>query len=240
MANPSARHPSNHELELYLLDGLRPEDVQRIEEHYLSCRGCVGRISAAADFLDVHNVTPGGTRSLVTRRPSVTLQHHPSYRIRRPARPIPWGNLAASMLIVAAAANIYQRDARISSGPPAPLPVVARILSPVVAQEPDPVTIQSPSRTSHHVRWTRTARVRRMRPAILPLPEKTFKPPQTTRVILEARAPGLEMPSLDIAPVVRAAGFQPPSPAAPEFHSKHNRFVRVLSAIGRHLKPKSA
>lgn len=239
MANSSARHPSNHELELYLLDRLKPYDAQRIEEHYLSCKGCVGRISAAADFLDIHNVTPGSTRALVTRR-------HAPHSIR-PARPIPWGNLAASVLIVAAAANIYQRDATPGSKPPALPPVVARVSSPILAPAPDSVAIQPTgamirpaSRKSHRVRWATAVHARRIRRAVPPRPEKTFEPPQPSRVFLEARAPGLEMPSLEIKPSVRTAEFHPPSPAAPEFRPKRNRFIRVLAAIGRHLKPKSA
>ena len=237
MAKSSARHPSDHELELYLLDRLRPDDVQRIEEHYLSCKGCVGRISAAADFLDIHNVTPGSTTALVTR-------HHAPHGIR-PERPIPWGNLAASVLIVAAAANIYQRDA--TTRAPALPPVVVRISNPVVAQAPDPVIIQPTGtrvrpapRKPHRVRWATAVHARPIRRAVSPGPEKTFEPPQPSKVLLEAKAPGLEMPTLDIKPTVRTAEFHPPSPAAPEFRPKHNRFIRVLAAIGRHLKPKSA
>src|SRR5690242_19185440 len=164
MANSSARHPSNHELELYLLDALRPDHAQRIEEHYLSCKGCVGRISAAADFLDIHNVTPRSTRALMTRR-------HAPHGIR-PARPIPWGNLAASVLSVAAAANIYQRDARPGSTPPALPPVVVRVSNPIMAPVPNPVTnqptramVRPASRISHRVRWATAVHARRIRRA---------------------------------------------------------------------------
>ena len=247
MANSPERHPSNHELELYLLDRLTPDAVTRIEEHYLGCRYCVGRISAAADFIEIHNVTPGGARA---HRLGVagSLQRGvlPRHRISKATTLLPWANLAASVLIVAAATNIYYRDSTSASAPPRPAPIVAQVPDPIVApvhetvaEQPIRATVAPPSRKSRRVRWATASHLQPMRRGVRPQPGKVFEPPPS-KGRAENNVPGLEMPALEIAPVVRAARFEPSAPAVPQFRPKHNRLVRVLSAIGRHLKPKSA
>jgi hypothetical protein len=252
MANSPERHPSNHELELYLLDRLTPDAVTRIEEHYLGCRYCVGRISAAADFIEIHNVTPDGARAhRLGFAGSLQRSVLPRHRISKATTLLPWANLAASVLIVAAATSIYYRDSTNASAPalpaaPLPAPIVARvpdrIVAPVhaaVAEQAIRATVAPPSRKLRHVRWATASKLRPVRRGVPSQPGKMFEPPPSKGRV-EYNVPGLEMPGLEIVPVDRAAKFEPSAPAVPQFRPKHNRLVRVLSAIGRHLKPKSA
>jgi Putative zinc-finger len=44
-------HPSDDLLDAYLLGNLSPEEENDIEEHYLCCPACVGRLSATEDFI---------------------------------------------------------------------------------------------------------------------------------------------------------------------------------------------
>jgi hypothetical protein len=44
-------HPSDDELEAYVLDRVDELDVATIEEHYLACAYCVGRLEALTELI---------------------------------------------------------------------------------------------------------------------------------------------------------------------------------------------
>jgi hypothetical protein len=46
-------HPSDDQLDLYLIGHLSLEHRRRIEEHYLWCAKCLDRISSVTDFIAV-------------------------------------------------------------------------------------------------------------------------------------------------------------------------------------------
>jgi len=68
-------HPSDDQLDLYLIGHLSPEQERFIEEHYLGCAVCLNRLSSIAEFIAVLKTAvqvdslPSGT-ALPRRRPA--------------------------------------------------------------------------------------------------------------------------------------------------------------------------
>ena len=233
MARPYP-HPSNYELESYLLDRLAPGDVELIEKHYLACEHCVGRISETAVVIEILQAVPGRwPRDLkAVRQRSVPVQ-----RTGRAGFRNLWANATTAALILSAAANIYQATRPVVTvRPPAQ---IAAGMEPTIRThlESAGVTV-APSERFQRARRRAVAHVRRMRPVVSSRPERAFLPPPD-RSASQVQVAGLEMPGLEITPNPSAAGLELPSPTVPEFRERRNRLVRAFTAIARHLKPRS-
>ena len=234
MAKPDP-HPSNYELESYLLDRLAPGDVELIEKHYLTCEHCVGRISETAVVIDILQAAP---RPWPRDLEALRQGNLPVTRTGRVGSRNLWATATAATLILSAAANIYQATRPVVTVLRPPAQIVGR-MEPTIRMplESASVTV-APSQRPRRARRRAVAQVRRMRPVVSSRPERAFLPPPD-RNVSQVQVAGLEMPGLEITPEPGAAGLESPSPAVPEFRERRNRLVRAFTAIARRLKPRS-
>lgn len=74
MAKLFSMHPSDDQLDLYLLRHLSPEDERFLEEHYLICPECLDRLSDLQEFIAVlRAVRLESQHPLVRRKPAARL-----------------------------------------------------------------------------------------------------------------------------------------------------------------------
>jgi hypothetical protein len=92
-------HPSDDQLDVYLVGHLSFEDERLIEEHYFGCATCLDRLSAVKDFIAVLKTT-----LQADDQPSVA--EVPRKRAK----------FAPMLLICAGSALLYNAPALVSSG----------------------------------------------------------------------------------------------------------------------------
>lgn len=230
-------HPSDEDLECYLLEKATPTQADFMEEHYIACSQCVERLDAqlrliehvrAAFSTSVHPAQPGTVQGVEIHTRNVPARS--SHAIPTSKR---WAiatiAIAASFGLLATLSSV--RYGRLENPRTTSLIVPVRTHTSMSVLSQTPKTPMAPPVSRHRLAqriWTRPVRVNR-----------AFDPPTKTQTVL-IEATLFEAPSLKIEEQVI-----PPPPLeldieAPEFRVKPSRLRRMFMEIATRLKlPKS-
>ena len=133
-------HPSDDQLDLYLVGHLSLAHEQIIEEHYLDCTVCLDRLSSVSEFIAVLKAAVQ-VDSLPSHAIYPSRAIHPSHAIhRKPAR------FAALFLIAAGTALVCNAPAPSRDSPP--MLADLSTLKPLKIQ-PQARSVRSPTRVRH-------------------------------------------------------------------------------------------
>ncbi len=210
MGKPFNVHPSDDQLDFYLVGHLSPEDARLIEEHYLGCPVCLDRLSSVTDFIAVLRTAVQAYSPQPSLLPSIGTI------LRKPAR-------FAAMLTIAAG------TALVCSAP-----------SPSLELHSTFDSLNSPQRLEIPQAVRRRARpriqARHFRPLHVfeppPLPLTTLFAPRMIEIPNDLIIP-TEWLSEPIS-ALTAAQLEPPP--LPPFQAKPRWFRRVIAAVKRVLE----
>lgn len=201
-------HPSDDQLDLYLVGHLSLAHEQIVEEHYLDCTVCLDRLSSVAEFIAVLKAAVQ-----VDSHAGV----HPSHAIhRKPTR------FAAILLIAAGTALVCNAPAPSRESPP--------MLADLSTLKPLEIQLQARSvRSPTLVRHWRAHRV------FEPPPEPA--PPLIAAMVLDI-PDDLIIPNgwigVQISPLM-VQQLEPPP--LPPFQAKPRWFRRVLAVVRKGFEP---
>lgn len=218
-----ATHPSEDELELYLLRRLSPHDTEQIEDHSMCCAGCLACLEATDDFIETFKIA----------QRQISGESHIVVGIR--ARRL-WNFCAA----VAAAAVLFAiglevgMNYRISSipsisqsGPAMPTIVFAPIPAPATRSQAN-----SPNRDLHPRQSPRAY----VLSASSPQMHKRFRAP--ANIAPRPQQALLDPPSiLKVMPGQRDPVSVVPPLSVPPFRARRNFLARALAVLQTPFKP---
>src|SRR5579864_4521702 len=220
MARLLGLHPSDDQLDLYLLGHLSIDDESLIEEHYLGCEFCLDRLSDTADFIALLKAIPMDSLRLMRHDPPIAAAHR-----RLVTR------IAAMLLLGAGTALLCNA--------PGPLRDSRRKSERFEAKVLD---LKGRGPTKLLESKIRIRGVRQLKPMHYSQPHHVFQPPPQHLVPGSTLVAGelLEIPSDLIIPVdwigeqeSRLMVQELESLSLPPFHSKPHWFRRVIVAVGR-------
>jgi hypothetical protein len=226
LENSFTRHPSDEQIEAFLLGNAASSLVDLIELHYLYCPPCLERLQAAEELLELREL-PFDLRPATQVGPSQRTEIATVSRSGRPARrvmrPFPGGAAGAIAVTMLFGLLLW------ISKPPGRIGQVGSLIrAPAVPHESSSLVAALSARP---VRTT-SPRVRLRRPA--PRVYRTFKPPTTTTVHPDLEVALIEPP--DLLVVVEAKdvliGWEA-MPEIPRYRAKRNAFKRALSTVAR-------
>ena len=201
-------HPSDDQLDLYLVGHLSLEHERLIEEHYLTCGDCLDRLSSVAEFVAVLK-----TAAQADPLPSHAAVHRKSARF------------AATLLIAAGAALVCNAPAPSHDS----RPTLAGLITPITPK---------PSAVHRQVRAIRQfVLVHRSPPHLVFQPPPQPTPALLAAYELEVPA-DLIIPGDWVAeqqPALLVQQLEPPP--LPPFEPKPRWFRRVLAAVRKGLEP---
>ena len=215
MAKLLIMHPSDDQLDLYMLGHLPPARERRLVEHYRECPQCLDRLAALADFIVLLKAARAKCPALLSYRTSPIHSAAARKSIFR---------IAAMLLVGFGSALICNAPALIRSTPPA---------HAALQFETPPIPELPKSSQKQH----RTSAARKQARALHPRPNRAFRPPpQRPPVALETAT--LELPDdLTMEPRLDAmAELLEPPHADPPLARRH-WFRRMLGAVRRAFAP---
>jgi len=229
MAKLFNMHPSDDQLDLYLVGHLCQREMRWVEEHYLTCTRCLDRLTVTADFIAALN-------SVEVNKPHPSTQHFlPQSRLtpksgseRSSQRQVMhWGSYARSaalLLIGSVGTFLFEAPVRLSDA--LPIPAIVHIGPPILTDFAQPM--RSESRRMNYSRRFRSVHHSR--------PNHAFHPPSKQHpTLVEAKI--LNFPRLRPTPVTDLMAGQWPPPDLPPFQAKRRWFRRVLAALKKGFEP---